>query len=265
MLLGCSTSSFAQSPSPYPEWIYSAGIPLYPTFRAEVPTWDVAVGLSYEQVSRYAGASRSKPVFGPLVDIRYKDIAFASTAEGIGVNLLSSKSYRAGVAISYNLGRDEQDDSRLNGLGTIHPTAEFKVFGEYVLYPVVIRAAVRQAFSGYGGMIGDLSVYMPVYGSSDNTFFVMAGPALTFEDSKAAQAFFGVSAAQSASSGLPAYSARAGMRSASFGINITKLLGEHWFINGTFAAKYLADEVADSPIVLRRSEGVGGLTVGYNF
>lgn len=264
-MLGFCAQASAQNPSPYPEWTFSAGVPLFPTFMDKVPTWNISAGISYEQISRYPGASRSKPVVGPIVEVRYKDIAFASTAEGLGINFVSTKSYRAGVAITYDLGRNEDADARLAGLGSIHPTAELKLYGEYVFFPVVLRGDVRQAFSGYGGMLMDLNVYMPVYGSKDQTFFVMAGPSITFQDSKAAKAYFGVSPAQSASSGLPVFHASAGVRSESFGINLTQLFGPHWFLNGTFAAEYFANKVAASPIVLKRSDGVASVTLGYNF
>ena len=36
----------AENPSPLPEWVYSAGVPLMPRFMDEIPKWQVTLGIS---------------------------------------------------------------------------------------------------------------------------------------------------------------------------------------------------------------------------
>ena len=113
--------TWGQTPSPLQEWQYSSGIILEKLFAPEVPEWRVVLGLGAEYKPLYDGARPYRTQGGPIINIRYRDIAFASVGEGIGVNLLSGKHYRFGVALGYDLGRRETDDeSHLHGLGIFH-------------------------------------------------------------------------------------------------------------------------------------------------
>lgn len=118
--------------------------------------------------------------------------------------------WRAGVALTYNLGRREADDrSHLTGLGNINPAPEAKLFGEYVIskeLPLVLRLDVRRSLGGSDGWIGDLDAYLSLPGSSEK-FFWFAGPTVSFADSRYMNAWFGINQAQSAQAGRPPYSA----------------------------------------------------------
>src|SRR5436853_4303785 len=78
----------SQTPSPLQEWQYSAGIPLVRMFEPNLPDWRVQVGLAAEPRPAYEGARNYRTLAGPVVDVRYRDIFFASAGEGIGVNLV---------------------------------------------------------------------------------------------------------------------------------------------------------------------------------
>jgi outer membrane scaffolding protein for murein synthesis (MipA/OmpV family) len=102
---------------------------------------------------------------GPVINIQYRDIAFASTGEGIGVNFLRGDHYRLGAAISYDLGRRVKDDyTNLHGMGDIAPAPVAKLFGSYVLsrkFPLILRADVRQLLRGANGTVGDVGSRRP--------------------------------------------------------------------------------------------------------
>lgn len=95
-----------------------------------------------------------------MINIRYRDIAFASVGEGLGVNPLRGDNYRAGVSIGYDLGRRVADYySHLHGLGDIAPAPVIKLIESYAIskkFPLVLRAAVRQLVGGADGVVGDL-------------------------------------------------------------------------------------------------------------
>ena len=64
-----------------------------------------------------------------MINVRYKDLWFASVGEGLGVNLLHGDHYRGGLAITYDLGRLEENDiSHLHGLGDINRAPAVKAF-----------------------------------------------------------------------------------------------------------------------------------------
>ena len=256
----------AQTPSPLAEWQYAAGIPLIPYFTDEVARWQVEAGFGAGLQPRYEGSDEYAAIGGPMVSIRYRDRAFFSLGEGLGVNLLQGKGYRAGAAIAYDLGRREREYlPQLAGLGNIQPAPEFKLFAERVLCPVVLRANLRHATGGHNGWVSDLSAYMPVTGSK--TFFVFVGPSLTFADDEYMQRYFGINAAQSAASaaGYPVYTAGGGLKCARLGSNLTWFFTEHWFLQGVFAYERLYGDAADSPIVQARDQSTASLYAVHSF
>lgn len=240
--------SQAQTPSALAEWQYSAGEALMPIFM-EIPEWRRVAGIGAQGVARYEGATRYRPGPAATFDLRYRDIAFASVAEGLGINLLHGKGYRAGVAATFDMGRDADDDPALSGMGDLDLAGELKAFGEYVIFPVVLRADVRRTFGGKGGVTGDFSVYLPVAGNEK--FVIFLGPSASFVSGTTMQNSFGVDAGQALTSGYALYEPGGGIRDTSFGICATFFLTKNreWFFNATGAAQWLLRNAADSPLV----------------
>src|ERR1700730_11972072 len=81
-------AAWSQTPSPLQEWQYSSGIALEKLFEPDLPDWGVVLGAGGEYKPLYDGAKLTRKQAGPLIDVRYKDIAFASVGEGFGVNLI---------------------------------------------------------------------------------------------------------------------------------------------------------------------------------
>ncbi len=261
--IGVAAPVKAQTPSPLPEWTYSAGALLRTSLSPTVPEWSVFTGLSAAYAPRYDGASDRRILGGPTIEVRYRDLAFAATGEGIGVNLLRGKNYRAGVAMSFDLGRRAQDSSDTQGLGNINIAPEMKFFGEYLFFPVVLRADARRAFGGHNGWIADFSAYMPVYGTKK--IYIFMGPSVTLADDRYMSRYFGVTAAQSASSAYPQYSARAGLKSVNAAGSATWMMTDHWLINVIAGGQRLMGDAAHSPIALDRINYSTTFTVGYMF
>ncbi|TXH99387.1 MAG: MipA/OmpV family protein [Rhizobium sp.] len=246
-----------------PEWMLSAGVPLLAYGDDPIPEWSVTVLASTEMLPRYSGSSSLQVRAYPLVDVRYKDLAFASAIEGIGVNLLHSKTVRAGIAFNYDSGRSPSDAPRLRGTDSLHPAPDAKLFIDYVLFPVVLRADLRHTLGGAPGWVADTSSYVPVYFSEH--LLVFCGVSLTWADHAWMNAQYGISSAASAASGLPGYEASAGLRSASIGSDLTWTLNEHWLVNVTASAQRLAAHASNSPLVVNRIEPVSSLSLGYTF
>lgn len=262
-ILGLPTMAQAQTPSTLPEWTYSAGTLLRNKMMPSVPEWSVFTGISAAYSPWYDGANEHHWQGGPTVDIHYRDIAFISTGEGIGVNLLRGEKYRAGTAITFDLGRRAKDADESKGLGNINPAPELKFFAEYMIFPAVLRVDARRGFGGHNGWIADLGAYMPVYGTKK--FFVFIGPSVTFADDKYMQNYFGVNATQSANSGYATYTAHAGLKSASAGGSATWLVTDHWLVNVIAGGQRLLGDAADSPLAHDRIQYGTTMTVGYNF
>lgn len=254
----------AQTPSPLAEWQFSGGVPLRSYFLDTLPKWEYEVGLAFAVQPKYDGAKEYRIQPGPTIDVRYRDVFFASTGEGLGWNILHGKTYRAGLALTYDFGRRLNRDQKSRGLGdSVQGAPEAKVFAEVVIFPVVLRGDVRQALGGYSGIVGDLSAYMPVAGTQK--WFVLVGPSVTFGNQPFMDQFFGVTEGEAAASGAQPYHAESGIKSYSFGSNATWLINDHWRLNGTLAASRLIGDAANSPTTARKTQYGFALSLDYNW
>jgi outer membrane scaffolding protein for murein synthesis (MipA/OmpV family) len=256
----------AQTPSPLQEWQYSSGIALEKLFEPNLPDWRVVLGVGAEYKPLYDGAELTRTQGGPVINVRYKDLAFASIGEGLGVNLLHGEHYRGGLALCYDLGRYvSQDVSHLSGLGDIKRAPAIKAFFSYAVskdFPMVVRADVRQVVGGADGAVADLSAYLPLPGSSRH-LIMFAGPSFTAADHKFMQREFGVTTTQSIASGYPIYDTHAGADAVGLGFSATGFLTPHWLLNLDTAVNHLLGSASESPITQRRTQKVLALSLAY--
>ncbi len=258
-----SASAAAQTPSPFAYWQNSAGIVLAP-LAGPVPDWRVDVGAGVAVMPIYEGSDRYHLLPAPALDVRYRDIAFLSTGDGLGVNLFHGQTYRAGIALAYDLGRNQNGSHRLQGLGDVDTAPEIKLFAEWALLPFVISVDVRRAIGGSNGYVGDIGAYMPVIGTEKLVVFV--GPSVTVADRRSIEANFGVTPAQAMPhSEFPIYQAHGGLRNTNFGIDAVYHFTEHWFLNGDAAVERLIGSAGESPIAQAKDQLAASLILGYEF
>ncbi len=257
-----------QTPSPLQEWQYSGGEILASLFEPNLPEWRYVAGVSAEVQPLYEGSKPYRVEGGPVFDIRYRDIAFLSAGEGLGVNFLHTEHYRVGVAIGYDLGRQvSADSSHLHGLGSISAAPVTKLFADWVVskkFPLVIRADARQFVGGADGAVGDIEAYMPLPGSSKR-FVVFAGPSLTFADHLYLQREFGVTRGQSLASGYPMFDVHPGRNAEGVGFSATGFITKTWLINVDGAIDRLLGSAAESPITQERVQRTIDLTLAYTW
>src|SRR5258708_22410237 len=94
----------SQTPSPLQEWQYSGGIILARLFEPNLSEWRVIAGVGAEVQPVYAGAAADRVQGGPAIDIEDRDIAFLSSADGIGVNVFRAGHYPVVAPISSDFG-----------------------------------------------------------------------------------------------------------------------------------------------------------------
>ncbi|HYZ24573.1 MAG TPA: MipA/OmpV family protein, partial [Rhodopila sp.] len=198
----------------------------------------------------------------------YRDIAFASMGEGLGVNVLRGKNYRVGFAIGYDLGRQVSDyPSHLRGLGDIGAAPTFKLFADYAIaksFPAVLRVDIRGIIGGADGVTGDLSAYMPLPGSS-RKLIMFAGPSLSFAGAGYMQNVFGLNPTQARLSGFQPFSTHGGPKSLGFGFSATWFVAEHWLFNTDMAVERLLGGAATSPITQEKVQGTVSVSFAYRW
>lgn len=268
LVCGCASSvTLAQAPSPLQEWQYPGGIILENLFEPEVPKWQRIVGLTASVQPLYEGSHAYQVEGGPLIDIRYRDLAFISVGEGIGVNIIHAKHVRAGIAVGYDLGRSTSSDYRLRGLPDIEPAAVPKAFAEWALsryFPLILRGDVRRMIRGGDGYVGDAEAYMPLPGSS-RRFVMFAGASYTFADRRHMQETFGITPDQAQSSVLPAFTAHGGSNAKGVGFSATLFVTNHWLMNMDAAVNRLLGSASESPITERHFQRTLDLATAYRW
>lgn len=266
--LFCPRAALAQTPSPLEEWQYSGGVILARLFQPDLPEWRVVLGAAADTQPVYAGASAYKVQGGPVINIQYSDIAFFSTGDGLGVNVLRGDHYRVGAAVAYDLGRKERDDyNNLRGMGDIGVAPVAKVFASYVLskkFPLILRVDAKQILGGANGTVGDAGIYMPLPGSSKK-FVMFAGPSITLATHRYLQSEYGVTPAQSLASGHPVFDPHAGMVSVGVGFSATRFITDHWLLNLDAALTKLKGSPDISPLTEASTQRELALSIAYQW
>ena len=262
-------SLLAQTPSPLQEWQYVNAVPLMPMFESTVPSTEFLLGIGGEHRPLYDGARNYRFIGGPIIDFRYRDIAFLSTGEGLGANFIRGTNLTAGVALTYDFGRKTSDDERnLHGFPDIGRAPVIKLFANYVVsrdFPLVIRLDVRQSVGrGPDSIVGDLSAYFPLPGSSSR-LVMLAGPSVTWGSQKYLERRFGVSSLESQESSHPSFRPTAGVSASGFGYSVTYFATKHWLGEFDVAWHRLLNGAEASPITERVSAAAGAFSVSYKW
>ena len=148
----------------------------------------------------------------PDLRVNYGDTLFASVPDGIGWNAIRRDGWRAGPLVKIRFGRDERNggspfliaggSDALEGMGNIKAAGEAGGFVEKSFGPRRAwraRAEVRQGFGGHDGVVADLSA---AYRTRIGRAIVSVGPRMTLASANFMRTYFGISAAQSARTGL---------------------------------------------------------------
>jgi outer membrane scaffolding protein for murein synthesis (MipA/OmpV family) len=257
----------AQTPSPLQEWQYSSGLILAGVFEPDLPEFRVISGVGSAIQPVYDGSRAYRARGGAVIDVQFKDIAFISTGDGIGYNLVHKRGLQLGISIAYDLGRKERDDyTNLIGMGDKPVSAVPKLFGAWVVsqkFPLVIRGDIRHLLRPGGGTIADLGAYFPLPGCSSRLAMFL-GPAITIANKRYFQDMYGVTNQESATSRHAAYSInQSGIEATGLGFSATWTLSRHYLVNVNAAINHLGHLATDSPLVERASGHVVALSFDY--
>lgn len=271
LVLLLATPAFAQTPSPMMDWQYSTGEVLTTTpevlrsMDGELPDWRRAFGPGVSLMPTFQGSKRYHLMPSAIFDIRYKDEFFLSDGEGLGYNVLTAPGFRAGVALSYDLGRNSHDDPRIRHLPNVSFAPEPKLFVQYFLKPFVLTADVRKGIGGNDGVVGDIGAYIPVPLAKDDKWILFIGPSVTLADQQYMNSYFGVSPDSSRLSGLRAFDANGGFSSVGGGASTVYLIDDNWMLEGDFAYRRFLGDASRSPIIETKVQMSFDFNIGYRF
>lgn len=205
---------------------------------------------------------------GPYIDVsRTRDSAFEFEApdESFGSPLVHSGDFAFGPAFGF-IGKRKASDIGAD-LPKVGFTVEAGGFAQAYLAPSLrIRAEGRKGLSGHKGWVGEISAdYIARRG--DGWLFSI-GPRVTLGDSKYHRAYFGVTPAAAATSGLPAYDLGGGVQSVGVTAGYHRMVGKNWGVAVYGRYDRLVGDAADSPVTRQlgsRSQPSGGIALSYTF
>jgi len=184
-----------------------------------------------------------------LDDVRYK--------------LIERNGFVAGPLVGYNLGRDESDDRHLRGLGDVDGGVVAGGFVGYQLGPVLLDASLHNTFGDDGGYLirFGAEVERPLRERAKLTARIGA----TYADGDYMQNYFGVSATQSANSGLAQFDAESGFKDVFAEVGVKAELDAHWEARASVRYSRLIGDAADSPIVESEDQFTTLFGLAYKF
>ncbi|MEP3113719.1 MipA/OmpV family protein [Nisaea sp.] len=241
---------------------------------AEEPSsdWDVLIGAGAIATPDYEGSDDYEVSPLPLVKISYKDRVFLD-GPSLGANLLiwngsdAGNQLKIGPLVRYQMGRDEDDNDALKGLGNVDGSAEIGGFISYDAGPFSAGiTAFQDVGDGHEGMTIELEAgYKHRFNES---WSMRAGIATSWADENYTQSFFGIDSGQSLRSGYREYTPDAGFKDVSLSIGVNYAVNENWNLTGRLGYSRLLGDTADSPIVDEQGSAdafMTGLFVGYRF
>lgn len=154
----------------------------------------------------------------------------------------------------------ERKDDDIEGLDKVDWTAEAGLGLGYEQRSWRAFADVRYGIIGHNTWVGELGADAIAYPIEGLT--LTAGPRLQFGTDDFAQTYFGISAEESAASGLDAYDASGGLLATGIEIGARYLFNERWGVEGAITYDRLVNDAADSPITRQGSADQYGARIG---
>lgn len=231
---------------------------------------DANVGLGVGMDQRYMGARDYRFEVLPTFDIS-RGIFFADAIRGAGLQYQSASGFYVSQTFNYDLGRDDESNffrpgsDNLRGMGDVKGTVTSTLtLSQQITSWLSINALAEFGLDGH--QRGNQYQF-----GLESSALKTSVDAITLDfdvklgDGQYNQTYFGVTPAQSASSGFDRYSPGSGIYAYAFTATWDHTLDKHWSTEVVLSATRYTNKVADSPIVQGKT-GVSAFTfVKYAF
>jgi outer membrane protein len=229
---------------------------------ADAPRFRVALGGGVGVGPNFPGSDKYRVGLVPVIFAGYGPV-FVSFGQ-VAVRAYRDSRWRVSAFAALSGGRKESDDAHLQGLGDIDRTVRA---GLRVAYREGRFAAVGQVATDIAGQKQGTLARLDLlarFRPAERTI-VFAGPGLTWADRQYTQSYFGVTAEQSARSGMPEFQAGSGLNSLRLSAGAIQRFERRWFAMATVSASRLQGDAANSPITETRTQYGFFSSVAYVF
>lgn len=219
----------------------------------------------------YVGSDDSVIAAIPL--LRYYGTPwFARTTQGMlegGTRAELLDGLVVGTQLAYEGGRDskESDFLKSHHVATLAVSASYGVHAEWDgklgRAPINVLVRYRKEIKSERGAQTDLRATVGVYGADKLKVGLFAQA--TWANDKSNKAYYGVAAAQTASTGLTVFTAAAGIANTAIGMLWSYDLDAHWLLQGSLEQRQLPSKLRLSPLTQTRNNSYGSVGVAYRF
>ncbi len=216
-------------------------------------------GKEYEVTGAPAFKFSGPNPFGSFLKVDTRNI------NDIGLGILNIGNFSAGPALGYRFDREEDDGRLLRGLGDVDGGVLVGGFARYDFKPAYVRASYLTQVTGEEDAGGILRLQVGADFQAVPQLFLKTFAAVEFADDDYMQTYFGVTAAQSASSGLVRYTPDSGAKSFHLGATAEYEFAPTWTAIAGIEYARLVGDAADSPVVEREDWVVGRLGITKAF
>lgn len=216
------------------------------------------------------GAMSDRPKASPTFGVDYqKGRFFASTQRGVGYELLRVDGLQGFVAAGADPGRkdgDRKDSPRFVGMGKVEGSAlailgvGYQALDGLLSFNAVHVQSARRSQGAQTQFSAALS--FPLVGDW-LTGTVSLGA--THADGKHAQTYYGVTPAQAARSGHPAYQAASGWLRCELNLGLNYTIDANWSLNVSAGRLERRASAAGSPLYSTPKDTVGAVSASYRF
>ncbi len=219
----------------------------------------------------YDGSDSRRPELVPVVRY-YGRHWFARSTQGMlegGARMELAPGLHAGAQLAYESGRKASESDLLESRGMpdvkVGASLGAHLEWDHTIGPVPIALLVRarRHTDADRGAQADLRLSVGVLRSG--SFAAGVFTQATWASAKSADSFYGITLAQSASTGLPAFSAGSGWLYSSFGLLWSLDLSRNWIAVGNLEGRHLRGDAARSPLAERASNYYVSAGIAYRF
>lgn len=219
------------------------------------------VGLAGFYAPAYQGADDYRLLPFPVIDLKYGRF-FASARRGVGANLVDGDTVNVGAGLTYVPGYRRRDAPV--GVGRLSGGAGARISADVRAGMVMASVGATKVLSGdVDGALVDATLAVPFRPTA--RLSVIPSVSATWADATYNRAYFGVSAAQAAASGLPTYRPGGGIKDVSASLTASYRLNDKVSLGATGVISKLTGDAKDSPIVFDPTQPAAFVSVSYRF
>ncbi|RDE07371.1 MipA/OmpV family protein [Sphingomonas aracearum] len=221
----------------------------------------IVIGVGAAAIPTYQGSDDYRVLPIPVIDIA-KGRFFANLRNGIGVNVIDGGPVTIGGSVALMPGYRRKDVP--DGVDRVTVGGGGRLFANLKAGGAILTVGGTKGFAGSTkGVIADASLSYPVVAS--RRLILIPAIGTSWADRKHNDRYFGINAREALASGLPEYRLGGGFKDVTAGVTANYRLNRRLSLAASANVSTLLGDAKDSPLVERKTQPTGFLSLNYLF